>query len=390
MNGGSVGMDFLYQVRRFADLDPVHIDGFIFKLHYWFTSTAIFSASLISFAKQYFGDPIECIFDAKHGAEIKAVDAYCWLHSTTNLDTGLMRKLNTLPKIRNPCQGYPMADHDIDTLYYQWVPFFLFFQALIFRLPWNLWRHLEGGKMAEFGLEAKRHLIPEQTSESLAHQYAHFFNGILHHNNIYFWQYVFCESLNVFIVFGMIQLTDKFLNGRFIDYGRRVWEFYWSSESYRADRMNPMCSLFPTVTSCQFPSGALTGNLNVDHAMCVLSLNIINDKIFLIEWFWFITLAFMSLLASFCTFLIIICPRFRRFLIRMKLRSFGAQDVPLINQLLTRCYVGDWFILNLLAKNTTAYMFRRIIKSLTEIIKEQRISKTATISMENLEVKNGV
>lgn len=69
--------------------------------------------------------------DAKHGAEIKAVDAYCWLHSTTNLDTGLMRKLNTLPKIRNPCQGYPMADHDIDTLYYQWVPFFLFFQVIV-------------------------------------------------------------------------------------------------------------------------------------------------------------------------------------------------------------------------------------------------------------------
>ena len=67
--------------------------------------------------------------DAKNGAEIKAVDAYCWLHSTVNLDTSLMRKLNTLPKIRNPCHGYPPADYDIDTLYYQWVPFFLFFQV---------------------------------------------------------------------------------------------------------------------------------------------------------------------------------------------------------------------------------------------------------------------
>ena len=38
--------------------------------------------------------------DAKNGAEIKAVDAYCWLHSTVHLDTSLMRKLNTLPKIR--------------------------------------------------------------------------------------------------------------------------------------------------------------------------------------------------------------------------------------------------------------------------------------------------
>ena len=39
--------------------------------------------------------------DAKNGAEIKAVDAYCWLHSTVHLDTSLMRKLNTLPKVRD-------------------------------------------------------------------------------------------------------------------------------------------------------------------------------------------------------------------------------------------------------------------------------------------------
>ena len=99
--------------------------------------------------------------------------------------------------------------------------------------------------------------------------------------------------------------------------------------------------VFPTVTSCQFPTGSLTGRkgqglkrfettfkcakknlnmcknnrqicktttkcekivlkickngqnltkastpgtVNIDHALCVLSLNIVNDKIFLIEW----------------------------------------------------------------------------------------------------------
>ena len=56
------GFDLWYQVRRFADLDPVTIDGPIFRLHYWVTSTTIFAASAIAFAKQYFGDPIECIF----------------------------------------------------------------------------------------------------------------------------------------------------------------------------------------------------------------------------------------------------------------------------------------------------------------------------------------
>ena len=56
------GFDLWYQVRRFADLDPVQIDGWAFRLHYWVTSTGLFAASAVAFAKQYFGDPIECIF----------------------------------------------------------------------------------------------------------------------------------------------------------------------------------------------------------------------------------------------------------------------------------------------------------------------------------------
>ena len=76
------------------------------------------------------------------------------------------------------------------------------------------------------------------------------------------------------------------------------------------------CIIVFSSASCQFPSGALTGNLNVDHAMCVLSLNIINDKIFLIEWFWFFALAFISMLATILTSLVVACPKVRRLIIR--------------------------------------------------------------------------
>ena len=55
-------MDIWYQFRRLAELEPVQIEGWVFRLHYWVTSTGIFIASAIAFAKQYFGDPIECIF----------------------------------------------------------------------------------------------------------------------------------------------------------------------------------------------------------------------------------------------------------------------------------------------------------------------------------------
>ena len=59
-------MDLWYQIRRVAHLKPVQIDGWVFRLHYWVTSTGILAASAVAFAKQYFGDPIECIFVSRY------------------------------------------------------------------------------------------------------------------------------------------------------------------------------------------------------------------------------------------------------------------------------------------------------------------------------------
>ena len=75
------------------------------------------------------------------------------------------------------------------------------------------------------------------------------FRSVLHRNNVYFWQFFFCEILNVFVVVGMLFVTDAFLNGRFLGYGKRVWDFYRADPEARHHRVNPMCSLFPTVTS---------------------------------------------------------------------------------------------------------------------------------------------
>ena len=50
---------------------------------------------------------------------------------------------------------------------------------------------------------------------------------------------------------------------------------------------------------------------------------------------------------------------------RLRLRHFTAQDVSLTNDLLSRCYIGDWFLLHLLAKNTSTYMFRYVNQPVT-------------------------
>merc|ERR1719295_774330 len=242
----------------------------------------------------------------------------------------------------------------------------------MFRLPWKLWRYLEGGKIAEFGMEAKRHLVSSEAEEGIAHQYATAFYSALHRNNSYYAQYVFCEILNLGVLLTVGALTDSFLGSQFWTYGTRVWDYYQMQAAQTQLTANPMCSLFPTVTSCQFPSGALTGNLNVDHAMCVLSLNIINDKIFLLEWCWFAVLALLNSVSLLGTAIFACFPSIRKYWIRRKARMWNESDRDVINTVLGKCYVGDTFLLHLLAKNTNSYIFKRILKSIGVVLKEHK------------------
>ena len=44
---------------------------------------------------------------------------------------------------------------------FQWVTFVLMFQAATFILPYKLWQCMEGGLLAEFGLDANARILLE-------------------------------------------------------------------------------------------------------------------------------------------------------------------------------------------------------------------------------------
>ena len=62
-------------------------------------------------------------------------------------------------------------------------------------------------------------------------------------------QFVLCEALNLVSLVIVSACTDKFLDGQFWGYGTRVWNYHRMPPDQRATIANPMCSLFPTVTS---------------------------------------------------------------------------------------------------------------------------------------------
>lgn len=74
--------------------------------------------------------------------------------------------------------------------------------------------------------------------------------------------------------------TDHFLNGQFSFYGPSVFAYYNLVPLEDRERFsaNPMCEVFPRISACNFVRYGSAGFQENQNAICVLSLNMVNDK----------------------------------------------------------------------------------------------------------------
>ncbi len=107
------------------------------------------------------------------------------------------------------------------------------------------------------------------------------------------WAFKFfmCECLNFINVMAQIFITDAFLGGEFTTYGMEVLRF---ASMEPEDRVDPMSKVFPKMTKCTFYKYGGSGTLQLIDALCVLGMNILNEKIYIFLWFWFIILAVIT------------------------------------------------------------------------------------------------
>ncbi len=80
---------------------------------------------------------------------------------------------------------------------------------------------------------------------------------------------------------------DWFFGGQFTTYGAEVLSI---SERPIEDRVDPMNRVFPKVTKCTFHKYGPSGSVELHDGLCVLALNIINEKIYVFLWIWYIVL----------------------------------------------------------------------------------------------------
>ncbi|XP_076062710.1 innexin inx2-like [Oratosquilla oratoria] len=333
------------------------VDGAVFKLHYrWTTALCFLGCALIS-ASDYIGSPIQCL---KDGAEsMKAVVTYCWVSSTFTLDD---RMLNTTAEDRShwPHQGVGMYQEDKYEhhyhAYYQWVPFVLFAMGCFFYLPHLIWKSIENKRLDQL-LQGLNILSLDECCEKKKENIVKYMMASWGQNGIYAFHYFACEILNLVNVVAQMILLDKFFGGFFANYGTEVLNHLGEEDP----KLNPLLTVFPRVTKCTFHRYGSSGTVMREDNMCILPQNILNEKLFLLIWFWLvilITITAAQLVSRICLFA---SPFLRLRMLEHRGKMSASSE---IEHSIQQMQLGDFFLVELIGVNVDAICFRDILQEL--------------------------
>ncbi|XP_060848469.1 innexin inx2-like [Rhopalosiphum padi] len=351
-------IDIFGPIKTLLKFDNVCIDNIVFRLHYRATVLILLACSILITSRQYFGDPIDCMVE---GIPMNIMDTYCWIYSTFTIPNWNKEKIG-----KDVHPGVSAYNEDTDTVkyhkYYQWVCFVLFFQAMFFYAPRYLWKLWEAGRMRSLIMDLNCSIVFDPEHKELLINY---FVKNLHLQNFYAIRFFLCEFLNLCNILLQMYFINYFLEGEFKMYGYNILTM---NETKPEDRTDVMNRIFPIVTKCTFNKFGPTGTIQKFDGMCVLPLNVLNEKIFAFLWFWFWFIAIISVLSIVYRTLTIVNPVLRLILLRLKTNNSSYKELKSLTQ---KFWIGDWFVLYQLSKNISSVDFSDLVSGLTNKFEEK-------------------
>lgn len=344
-----LGLKSLVKVSRF------HTDCSVFRLHYRVTVMVLLAFTFIVTSRQYIGAAIMCVHTEEIPKEV--LNTYCWIHPTYTLSSAHWKRVG----VDVPHPGVDKTRDEKDkkhVKYYQWVGFLLFFQSILFYIPRWLWKNWEAGKIHALMMDLDIGVVQDVEKRQKKRLLLDYLSDNLKHHNWWAYRYFFCEFLALINVIGQMFLMDRFFDGAFLTFGLEVIAF---AEQDQEDRLDPLIYVFPRMTKCTFHKFGTSGEVEKHDALCLLPLNIVNEKVYIFLWFWFILLAMLSTLVILYRLIIIISPKMRAYLLYIRFRLIRRE---VINTIVKKSYVGDWFLFYMLGQNVDSMIFKEVMHEL--------------------------
>lgn len=344
-------IDVFGPMKSMIKIENVCIDNWVFRFHYKFTVLLLTCFTLMVTSRQYFGDPIDCIVD---GSVKLIIDNYCWVESTYTVPS---KNPNHEAHPGVSSHHGPVKHHK----YYQWIPIVLAIQAGLFYLPRYFWKVFEGNRARDLVMDLNYPVVDNDIKNDRKKIIIDYITTNLHKQNMYFIQYVICEIINFVNVAAQIYLMDIFLDGEFKKNGFKMLDLI------NMIQYDDKTIVFPIVTKCMFKMYGPSGSFNTLDALCVLPLNVINRKIFVVMWVVFWLLAICSGIGLLYRFLIMVIPKCRLMLLKSACPLSIHDEV---NVIFKKFQIGDWFMMYQLAGNMNPFVLKEIVIELAEQVNE--------------------
>ncbi len=229
-------IDIFEKLSKLLRYRRIHIDGNVFRLHYTLTVIILMSFCIVVTTKQIAGDPIDC--DQNEVISKSLLNTYCFIHSTYTVKTAIGMKIRGIDgnQFANPGIGLSANRSDrIIQVYYQWVWFILFFEAICFYFPRWLWKVWESDKMSS--LVSDLNYFKEQKTKKIG-VIVEYLIKTEGKNDLYAIKYFVCELLALLNVLAQMAFINAFLDGEFLTYGFDVIKFAYIDPEIRSDPMN--------------------------------------------------------------------------------------------------------------------------------------------------------
>lgn len=142
-----------------------------------------------------------------------------------------------------------------------------------------------------------------------------------------------------------------YLQGHFISYGYKVTSEPWP-KVYN--------EIFPKKAKCQYTAFGSSGTVELKDILCILPLNVLNEKFFLIIWFWLIFLFVVTFGALIYRLMVLSWRQFRVYLLLAQVRGLSRKKLKTLANYLTP---GQFFLIYNIGKNIHPVVYQELLLS---------------------------
>ena len=240
-----------------------------------------------------------------------------------------------------------------------WVPYFLFFQSLSLFVPRLLYRFFQDGRI-EGVLNGLWNIDPwRQPREDAYGDIGQFFQDWYNNQNLWAVKLILCDILNVTVIILNIFFVEWYLSYNFFLYGPQSIEYMCTPPEDRG--LDPFNILFPKMTKCTLNTYGPSGTIQKHDGLCILPVNVFNEKLYLFIWFLFIGVGIFILFFTLIGGIIIVSRDLRKSFLCFYILPERKDMKRKLCRILDLTGFGDWMMFYLLAKNVDRVVFTQIM-----------------------------